>query len=1152
MQQQGDRILVIGAGISGIRAALDLAESGHKVFMIDQADHIGGLLAQLDRQFPANSCGMCRMLPTLDRDSGSQFCLRKGFFHDNIDVLTATELVELEGEPGRFSVRLRSRSQWVDPEACVGCGLCVDACPVEMPDAFNQGLSVRKAIYRPVPHAVLQAYVIDPDGCTRCGACEKVCPTAAVHLGRNGRSAFPILVVDDEAVIRDSLKEWMISEGFLAVESAASGAEALEILARQPYQLMLADIKMPGMDGVELLKRAREAHPELTVIMMTAYATVETAVEAMKIGAKEYFMKPFDPQEMMPLVTGAYDAWDASRDMALTVPAVILAAGSGFFAPSEGVNSFAYGINPHVVTQLEFERILSGSGPSTGRLLRPTDGKPIARIAWLQCVGSRDIHHDHCSTICCMATVKEALWVDEISGGRIEGTVYYMDLRATAKQFQHEYDRAAALPNIRFERARVHSISPDPRTGDPVVRALHRDGSLNEAAVDLVVLALGQHPAAGMTGLAEAVGLEVNRWGFVDCQPFSPVRTSRPGIFCCGAAGGLKTIAESVIQASAAALEAGLVALEAAKPLVLDALPDTGKELEADDGELPRVLVVVCTCLGRLDPMLPRETVTTHLMSDPSVSRVIFLEKLCTPEGWRQVSEQIADSGANRLLIGACHPLRFEQRNIETARKSGLAPGLISAVDVHAALSLRGAVQTVDGPVPDSSSAAMRSTLAMGLAKVKHVNPVKSPGSVVAQQALVVGGGIAGMTAALGIANMGFGVDLVEQSDQLGGNLQWLDRTLDGHEVAPLLTETVAAVTGNSLITCRFNSRVVATVGQVGVLHSTVETLDPGTEIPSGAYGIDHGVMILATGGREAATSLYGYGRHPAVITQKTLEHQMADRTLDARNLNVVTMILCVGSRQSPRNYCSRVCCPTALKHALVLKAENPDLSVYVLYRDMMTPGFWETYFTQARQAGVIFIPYTLDNVPQVSTDSENLIVAANEPLLDRVIEIKTDLLVLATGITPNLDARICESLEMAADDHGFFQEADPKWRPVESIRHGIFACGLALAPGTIADAVTSGQAVAQQALRILGRSRLPVSTTTASVRTSLCTLCRRCIDVCAFGARWVDDIEECLVVNPALCQGCGACAAECPNGAAVLEGQSKTQVLEMIDAALI
>ena len=408
------KALVVGAGISGIRAALDLAETGYGVTLIDRSTHLGGILSQLDYQFPSNRCGMCKMLPLVDRDVSSQYCLRKGLFHENIEILLSTELISVEGEPGSFQVMLKQKPNWVDPELCVGCGKCVDVCPVEVPDAFNAGFVSRKAIYLPVPHAIPNPYLIDFSVCTRCGECEKVCPTGAIRLSEQDREKFKILVVDDELIVRDSLKEWLEQEGF-TIDVAESGADALEQLNRKSYHLMLTDIKMPGMDGVEVLKKAKEGFPELTVVMMTAYATVETAVEAMKIGALDYLVKPFDPEKLISMTLGIYEDLEAAKGRRIEVGALVLCGGTDYYDPSTGKNPLGYRINPNVVTSLEFERIFSGSGPSQGRLVRPFDGKPIRKVAWLQCVGSRDLQEDadFCSNICCMYAIKEALVAKE-------------------------------------------------------------------------------------------------------------------------------------------------------------------------------------------------------------------------------------------------------------------------------------------------------------------------------------------------------------------------------------------------------------------------------------------------------------------------------------------------------------------------------------------------------------------------------------------------------------------------------------------------------------------------------------------------------------------------------------------------------------------
>ncbi len=554
------KALVVGAGIGGIRAALDLAEFGYGVTLIDRSPHLGGILSQLDYQFPTDRCGMCKMLPLVDRDASSQYCLRKGLFHENIEILLSTEIASAAGEPGHFQVMLTQHPNWVDADRCTGCGGCVNVCPVEVPDGFNAGLARRKAIFLPVPHAIPNPYVIDFAACTRCGACEEVCPTQAIQLPEQERGEFHILVVDDELIVRDSLKEWLAEEGF-SVDMAASGSEALDQLTKQTYHLMLLDIKMPGMDGVEVLQKAKESLPDLNVIMMTAYATVETAVEAMKIGALEYLIKPFDPETMVPMVLRIYQNFAAAEGRQLEIGAIVLCGGTDFYDPASGKNIFGYGVYPNVVTSLEFERMLSGTGPFAGRLVRPLDGKPVHKVAWIQCVGSRDIQMDadFCSNICCMDAIKEALVAKEKTTEDLETTIFYMDMRTFGKSFQRYREQAESVHGVRFERGRVHSVIQDEETGDMIIRSVDISGKPIEAPFDMVVLTVGQRPAGGTSELAEILGLELNPWGFGNTAPFSLTRTSRSGILLGGSFAGLKDIGDSVTQASAAALSASRV-----------------------------------------------------------------------------------------------------------------------------------------------------------------------------------------------------------------------------------------------------------------------------------------------------------------------------------------------------------------------------------------------------------------------------------------------------------------------------------------------------------------------------------------------------------------------------------------------------------------
>lgn len=1123
--EKGKGAVVVGAGIGGIRSALNLAEAGHHVTLIEQSPHMGGILSKLDHQFPTDGCGMCRMLPMIHRDQSSQFCLRRGLFHENIDLMLSTTLDKIQGQAGEYTVRLRQQRQYVDPDLCTGCGECAKICPVEIPDAFNENRGTCKAVHLPLPHAIPKIYTIDMNHCTLCNACVDACPEDAITLPEDQKKKFRIIVVDDELIVRDSVKEWFEFEGY-PVDMADSGYTALEMIRNNSYSLMMLDIKMPKMEGTEVLKLAREIDPGLQVVMMTAYATVETAVETMKTGALEYIIKPFDPDTLVEKVNRIYQAGLQSDDNVaeISAGAVIMACGTGYYNPMDGKNTFGYGVLPDVITSLEFERMISGSGTTGGKILRPSNGEIPRRIAWIQCVGSRDIQSGapYCSSICCMFALKEAVLARKRSSGAIETVIYYMDMRCFGKEFEAYRREAQEKYNVILKRARPHSVRLDSESGKLRIYISGASTVKTDEIFDIAVLSVGQRPAPESRALADLTGMPLNDFGFPETGAIPHITGdmgSKRAIFIGGAFGGLKDISESVIHASAAAAEA---------MAVLNGLKGTAPSMEPD----------------------------TALAHD------------------------------NNSLIS------------HNSMLSRPLPLISAEVNINTRLA------AFQGP--DNSGSRL-------------MEPVK-----INNRVLIVGAGIAGMTAALTIAESGYKAILVEKSPEPGGNLKWLDSNIKGDDFILLIAGMKEKIQKHPLIFLYSGWEMVECKGEVGQFTSTIQGIgesslegqgtvrnkgdrveSPTDETPPGIGKIQqppwesnrevirHGAVIIATGASEAGTTSFAFGKSSSIVTAGTLQRALnggakrsSDLFIDPRALKTVVMIQCVDSRDETKGYCSRICCTSSLKHALALKKINPDIQIYILYRDMVSPGFTEKYFNEARQAGIIFIQYSLNEKPRVSVEKleqegqekENqeglhgqqdvIKIRIHEPIVDQAIEINTDLLVLATGVKSNLFDKfrlsnpsdspcsasppdLAQIMGVAMDEYHFFQQADSKWRPVDSTREGVFICGMAMGPRDVEESIASARAAAMEAMGIISHGEIRPSTVTAGVKSSLCSLCLRCVDTCPYEARHLNEENMKIQVNGVICQGCGACAVVCPNSASFINGFTDQQMFEIIDVAM-
>lgn len=1138
--------MVVGAGIGGIRAALDLAVTGHKVALVDRRPNHGGILSQLDHQFPSDHCGMCKMLPLMSRDSSSQYCLRKGLFHDNIDIMLSTEVAEMDGEPGKFLVSLNRKSTLIDPTKCVSCGKCSEVCPVRVPSEFNAGLSERTAVYLPIPYAIPNHYVLDLDNCLRCWKCHEVCPTGAIDFKFEERKDFHILIADRDPDVAVFMKERLEEQNF-PLHFATSGQEAVDQLASDvPFGLLLLGMNFNDMDAERILTRSKELRPDMNVVVMAEESQEEAAADLVMQGAREYLTKPIRGGTFVPWLDKLYMRILSDTTVELEVGAVVLAGGFDCYNPTmdpAGAQDLWCYDHPGVLTAVEFERLLSGTGPTGGKLLRPGDGKPVRKIAWIQCVGSRDVkkNADFCSGICCMFSIKEALLAKKITGDEVDATIYYMDMRTSGKGYQRYRNNAEFEKGVRFVRSRPHTIKPADEGDGVKVEYVSDAGEILSEEYDMVVLAVGARPPKGMDKFALTMGVDLNEWGFLDTRSHSPERTSKVGVFAAGAFGEPKDISESVIQAGAAAQAASRI-IKAYDVLA-------GIEAEHDP-EYPdvsrdpaRTLVAVCASCPTLEQTVDLEALSARMGRVHSVCKVVPVGSACTTQGWKDIEEAAIEFKPNRVLIGACMPYAYIPRLKELGKTIGLNPALMDVVDIYTPTF--GATGKDEVDKSEKADKEIYASLSTAVARLQGVDPVPPPVMVdVARSALVVGGGLAGMTAAMAVADQGYGVCLVETEEELGGVAMRLHTQLDGSDPRKYMEELVRQVEKHPNIKVFKDSRVVLSRGSAGRFRSAIAS-------PQGVFPLEHGVSILATGGHEAKVYESGLCVHKCVMTHLTLEEQIATGQLDARALESVAMIQCWRSDGEDRKYCSKVCCPEMLKNVLALKERNPDLAIYIFYRDIMTQGFLETYYTQARKAGAIFIRYESGASPTVKFEEGRPVITAFDPILNNEIELRPDILSLSSGIEPNDVEDLLEVFGVDVDEDGFYQEADFKWRPVDFLKQGIYACGIGLGPRRMGATVTSAKAAAQRALRILNAEKIARETVVASVRHSLCSLCQACVKACPYGARVVDMEAEKIIVDEILCQGCGSCAAVCPNSATVLKGFHDGPMMSVIDAAL-
>lgn len=996
-------VLVVGGGVGGMRAAYDLAEAGLKVYLVESTPALGGKIAQLGFMFPSHDCVLCR--GTAEHGYGCtrptiSYTFLDHSTHPNIQVMTLTQVRSVEGQAGRFTVRLQHTPRHVDITRCTSCGECAKVCPVERPSEFQLGMGKRKAAYKVSPRTAPDAYLVDKGPyCEGCNKCQEICPTGAINLNE--------------------------------------------------------------------------------------------------------------------------EAWEET----LEVGAIILAPGFTLYNPALS-EELGFGRYPNVVTSLQFERLVSRSGPTEGATRRPSDGRPPKKIAWLQCVGSRGQEHNYCSSICCMYATKEAVLARQ-RDPEAECRIFMMDERTFNKEYNAYFIRSRDLYGVQYVRCRISNVREDPATHDLLINYVDAQGNLQQERFDLVVLSVGSEPPLQAVALAQELGIELNEHGFCRTGKFTPVDTSRPGIYVAGAFSSPKEIAETVAEASAAAAACIELLVDAARP-------GNGHETyppERDvSGEEPRIGVLICRCGKEISSVISTTAVNRYTRTLPNVVRVEEIDYACIGDALEVIARVIQKEKLNRVVIAACSPRTHEAFFQRALRMAGLNPYLLEMVNLRAmcAWTHRGS--------PRAATRQAREMVRVAVARARHLEAVRRTPVGVTKRALVIGGGMSGMHAALTIAAAGFPVTLIERSDVLGGHVRYLYSTAEGADPQAYLFSLVHRVLQEPLITVLLDSELLHHEGFVGNFRSriAVHRSDPARRR---VEEVEHGVTIVATGGQEFHGSVYMLGQHEKVMTQQELERLILVNPGKIAQMNTFVMIQCVRPPHAAYDYCSRICCTNTVKNAVRIRRLNPKARIYVLYKDLITYGFREQYYTEARSQGVVFVRYDEEHPPIVEAVDGQLQVRITDPSLGDELQLRPDVLALSMSIEPDPStARLAEMLGVPLSPEGFFMEAHIKLRPIDFLREGIFLCGMAHYPKFIEEAIAQSQGAAGRALTILSRDTLEVGGVAAVVDPEKCVGCLTCVRVCPFDVpvvlptyTGVGGIRGAAYIEAGRCQGCGTCTGECP-----------------------
>jgi heterodisulfide reductase subunit A len=962
-----------------------------------------------------------------------------------------------------------------EDDDCILCGLCTRICK-------KMGNSAIALTGRGLEFTVDTPFHTQTDICMACGACASVCPTGHITLDR----------------VRNMITT---QKNITPIPSEYD----MGLKGRKPVYVPYAQA-VPNIPAIDR---------DVCVHFKTGGCKVCT--EFCGVDAIDHTME----DEIVELNVGS----------------IILAPGFEPFDPSK-FDSYNYAKHPNVITSMEMERILSASGPTGGHLVRMSDHKEPKKIAWFQCVGSRDLNrcdNAYCSSVCCMYAIKEAVIAKEHSGDDLECTIFFMDMRTHGKDFERFYDRAKES-GVRFVRSRVHSIDPVHGSDDLSVRYVTESGDLETETFDQIVLSIGLQIDPKTIALAQNLDIELTEGNFCKTDTFEPVETSCKGIYVCGAFQGPKDIPQSVIDASAAAASAG-AALSPARDTQTqkpEVIPETNIF-----GERPRIGVFVCRCGINIAGVVDVPAVSNYAATLPYVE--YFTDNLysCAQDTQETITQIIKQKKLNRVVVAACTPKTHEPLFQETLINAGLNKYLFEMCNI------RNQDSWVHKNNPDLATEKAKDLVRMAVSKVALMQPLEEAELDVNQTALVIGGGIAGMSAAKTLALQGYETHIIEKSDVLGGQALNLFKTISGDDVQKKLSGLISDIKENGKVHVHLNTEITDVDGFVGNFKSTLSSGDTTTEL-------EYGVAVIATGAEALKPAEYHYGDDPRILTSLELDRKFMDQDPSLKDASSAVFIQCVGSREPERPYCSRVCCTHAIDNALELKKINPEMNIYVLYRDIRTYGEREYIYKEAREKGIIFIRYTLENKPSVKIEDDDLIITVTDHVLEQKVEIVTDLLTLASAVVPNKGDALAQFFKVPLNDDGFFVEKHAKLGPSEFSTDGVFLCGLAHYPKPIDESIVQGRAAASRAVTLLARKTIHTSGAVAETVPMHCSSCKVCISICPYSAPSLIEegpFEGKAKINPVLCKGCGLCVASCRSGAIKLKGFDNDQIFAQIFA---